>query len=50
MGWLRARGIESFVAPAPGSGRLLVRVSAQLYNDLPQFERLGERLTEALGR
>lgn len=50
MGWLRARGIESFVAPAPGTGRLLVRVSAQLYNDLPQFERLGERLVEALGR
>lgn len=49
MNWLRERAVESFVAPAPGDGGLLVRVSAQAYNDLGQFERLADLLVEALG-
>jgi isopenicillin-N epimerase len=50
MNWLRQRAVESFVAPAPGDGRLLVRVSAQVYNDLGQFGRLADLLAAALGR
>jgi isopenicillin-N epimerase len=43
--WFRARGMEIWIHPHP---RLLLRLSAQLYNDLEQFESLSERLHEAL--
>jgi isopenicillin-N epimerase len=44
--WFRARGVETWVHANP---RLLLRVSAQLYNDLDQFKRLARLLEEALG-
>jgi isopenicillin-N epimerase len=40
--------IEVPVLRCPSSGRRMVRVSAQLYNDLPQYERLGVALAELL--
>jgi isopenicillin-N epimerase len=43
--WFRKRGIEVWVHPSP---RLLVRVSAQLYNRFDQFDLLGARLHEVL--
>lgn len=49
MSWLRARGVESFVATAPAGGGLLVRVSAQIYLGLEPYARLGSLLAEALG-
>lgn len=43
--WFRARGVETWLYPWPVP---VVRVSAQLYNSLGQYERLGELLDEAL--
>ncbi len=43
--WLRARGVEAWLHPHPVP---LLRVSAQLYNRLDQFERLAMLLEEAL--
>lgn len=44
--WFRARGLETwwFAEPAP-----LLRISAQLYNDLSQYRRLAECLLECFG-
>ncbi len=44
-GWFRERGIETWLSPHP---RPLLRVSAQLYNNLDQFRELARRLEEAL--
>jgi isopenicillin-N epimerase len=44
--WFRARGVETWLHPLPMP---LLRISAQLYNDLAQFERLATLLSEALG-
>lgn len=43
--WFRERGIETWLHPYP---RPLVRLSAQLYNDAQQFERLAQALRECL--
>jgi isopenicillin-N epimerase len=53
--WCRRRGVESWFSPTPAprgpddAAGMMVRVSAQLYNDAGQFERLGVLLREALG-
>jgi isopenicillin-N epimerase len=46
---LFARGIEVPIVPWPAPPRRLVRVSAQRYNALSQYQRLGEVLRELLG-
>jgi isopenicillin-N epimerase len=43
--WLRARGVEAWLHPHPVP---LLRISAQLYNRLDQFERLATLLEAAL--
>lgn len=49
MGWFRQRGVETWLYPWPCAGGKLVRISAQLYNDLPDFRRLAGLLREAMG-
>jgi isopenicillin-N epimerase len=44
--WVRARGIEAWLHPHPVP---LLRLSAQLYNRLEQFEQLASTLEEAFG-
>jgi isopenicillin-N epimerase len=43
-----AHGIEVPIIPWPAPPRRLLRVSAQLYNSLPQYQRLAEALSLAL--
>jgi isopenicillin-N epimerase len=43
--WFRGRGIETWLHPQPTA---LLRLSAQLYNTLPQYERLAQLLQQAL--
>jgi isopenicillin-N epimerase len=43
--WFRARGVETWLHAQP---TLLLRLSAQLYNSLSQYERLATLLNEAL--
>jgi isopenicillin-N epimerase len=43
--WFRERGVETWFHPHPLP---LLRISAQLYNDLDQFKRLAALLAEAL--
>ncbi len=43
--WFRERGVRTWLYPHPVP---LLRVSAQLYNDIGQYERLAGLLTEAL--
>ena len=43
--WLRERNVECYLHPLP---RPLLRISAQLYNSLDEFQRLADLLTEAL--
>jgi isopenicillin-N epimerase len=43
--WFRERGVETWLYPHPVP---LLRISAQLYNDLGQFEKLAGLLEEAL--
>jgi isopenicillin-N epimerase len=43
--WFRERGIETWLYPHPVP---LLRISAQLYNDLNQFKQLSHLLKEAL--
>jgi isopenicillin-N epimerase len=48
--WFRARGVETWLHPQqPPTSMPLLRISAQLYNSLAQFERLATLLAEALG-
>jgi isopenicillin-N epimerase len=43
--WFRERGVETWLSAQP---MLLLRLSAQLYNSMPQYERLAALLREAL--
>jgi hypothetical protein len=43
--WFRERGVETWVHPHPLP---LLRISAQLYNDLDQYALLARLLDEAL--
>jgi isopenicillin-N epimerase len=43
--WFRERGVETWLHPHPLP---LLRISAQLYNDLDQFKRLAALIEEAL--
>jgi isopenicillin-N epimerase len=43
--WFRDRGIETWLSPTPLP---LLRISAQLYNTLEEFQRLASLLAEAL--
>jgi isopenicillin-N epimerase len=43
--WFRERSVETWLYPQP---MLLLRLSAQLYNSMPQYERLAALLREAL--
>jgi isopenicillin-N epimerase len=43
--WFRERGVETWLSPVPLP---LLRVSAQLYNDLDQFRQLARLLAQAL--
>jgi isopenicillin-N epimerase len=45
-GWFRARGIETWLFPEPAP---LLRISAQLYNELDQYRRLAAALRECFG-
>jgi isopenicillin-N epimerase len=45
---LREHGIEVPIVPWPALPKQLVRVSAQLYNSLPQYARLAETLKKVL--
>jgi isopenicillin-N epimerase len=45
---LRAHGIEVPIIPWPAHPRRLLRISAQLYNSLPQYQRLAAALLETL--
>jgi len=47
--WFRQRGIETWLSPWPGPGRMLIRASAQVYNDADQYRALALVLREALG-
>jgi len=44
--WFRDRGVRSMFGPAPV---LFVRLSAQIYNHIGQYQRLADLLSEALG-
>jgi isopenicillin-N epimerase len=46
---LAEHGIEVPIIPWPAPPKRLLRVSAQLYNSLPQYERLADALTGRLG-
>jgi isopenicillin-N epimerase len=43
--WLRERGVEAWLHPHPVP---LLRLSAQLYNEISQYERLAQLIAEAL--
>jgi isopenicillin-N epimerase len=43
--WFRDRGVETWLYAQP---RLLLRISAQLYNSIDQFEALARLLLEAV--
>jgi isopenicillin-N epimerase len=45
---LREHGIEAPVIPWPARPKRCLRIAAQLYNSLPQYERLAEALKKSL--
>lgn len=47
---LRDHAIEVPIIPWPGHPKRLLRISSQLYNRLPEYERLGEALVKLLRR
>ncbi len=46
--WTRARGVESWFFPWSCAGKMLTRISAQIYNHDEQYPRLASLLREAL--
>ena len=46
--FLEKHGIEVLIIPWPTPRKRLLRISAQLYNSLPQYERLAHALVELL--
>lgn len=47
---LERYSIEVPIVPWPAPGRRILRVSAQIYNELSEYERLGDAVLELLGR
>jgi selenocysteine lyase/cysteine desulfurase len=48
MTWFRERGIETWLFPWDGAGRMVIRASAQIYNDAEQYRRLARALKAAV--
>jgi hypothetical protein len=47
---LRNRGFEALVQSWPDAGHVVVRVSAQIYNDLPEYLAFASALAEEVAR
>ena len=48
MTWFRERGIETWLFPWDCGGRMVIRASAQIYNDAEQYRRLARALKAAV--
>jgi hypothetical protein len=48
MSWFRERGIETWLYPWDCDGGMVIRSSAQIYNDAEQYRRLAAALRAAV--